>query len=60
MRSALQIACALAVDPDVLLMDEPFAALDAITRRRMHEALLDVWKRTKRTIIFVSTTSWKR
>ena len=35
-------------------MDEPFGALDAITRRRMHDALLDIWQRTQRTIVFVT------
>jgi NitT/TauT family transport system ATP-binding protein len=38
----------------MLLMDEPFAALDALTRRRMHTVLLDIWQRIGKTIVFVT------
>ena len=54
MRQRVSVARTLAMQPKVLLMDEPFSALDALTRANLQDELTDIWSRDKRTVVFIT------
>jgi NitT/TauT family transport system ATP-binding protein len=54
MRQRVAVARAMAIEPRILLMDEPFGALDAQTRNMLQKELLEIWEKTKKTVLFVT------
>ncbi len=54
MQQRVNIARAFAIRPEILLMDEPFSALDEFTKEKLHEDLLSMWRKTDKTVIFVT------
>ena len=54
MKQRVAIARGMAMEPEIILMDEPFASLDALTRRKMQDELLRLWDETRFTIMFVT------
>ena len=59
MQQRASIARAFCVDPDILLLDEPFSALDELTARKLRESLLQLWERFRTTVVFVSHNAFE-